>query len=248
MSRSGFSLIEALVSVAVVATLAALIIPVSKNAYAASSLAVSANNLRQLAAGTVSYLADNRHQFWKYRAPGEEPGVVWWFGFEPTASSSQPEGKRYFDATQSPLEGYLPASMRPDPSFTITGKAFKPKYRTGYLGVGYNVLLGGGWMGTAPIQSYWGLTNPAQTVVFATSAQVNTFQKPASAKNPLIEEFYGIDQNEISVHFRHHGQAMVVYASGSVGLLPMDEATRDKRAPKADIGRFAPKGNKKYLE
>ncbi|HEY5793293.1 MAG TPA: hypothetical protein VIS74_08340, partial [Chthoniobacterales bacterium] len=60
--------------------------------------------------------------------------------------------------------------------------------------------------------------------------------------------FYGIDQNEITVHFRHHGQAMVAFASGSVGFLPIDETTRDSRAPKASIGRFAPRGDKKYLE
>lgn len=35
----------------------------------------------------------------------------------------------------------------------------------------------------------------------ATSAQVNTFQEQASANNPMIEEFYGIDDRETTVHF-----------------------------------------------
>ena len=244
----GFTLLELLVSVAIVGVLAALLIPAASQAYAQSSLAVSAGNLRQLAAGTSSYLADNQHTFWKYRANGANGGTTWWFGNETTASASLPEGRRTFDASQSPLEGYLPAGFRPDPSFTVTGKAFKPKYQFGYLGIGYNILLGGGWLGTGKLKRYWDLPDPGKTVVFATSAQVNTFQAPASAKNPMIEEFYGIDQNEVTVHFRHHGQAMVAYASGSVGFLPIDEATRDSRAPKANIGRFAPKGSKKYLE
>lgn len=47
--------------------------------------------------------------------------------------------------------------------------------------------------------------------------------------------------------FRHGGHAMVAYASGNVGLLPMDETTRDRRAPDAEVGRFAPVGDTKYL-
>lgn len=83
--------------------------------------------------------------------------------------------------------------------------------------------------------------------MFATSAQVNTFQAPASAKNPMIEEFYGLDDKEVTVHFRHNGKAMVAFADGSCGFLPMDPSTLDQRDPKALIGRFAPPGSKTYL-
>ena len=63
----------------------------------------------------------------------------------------------------------------------------------------------------------------------------------------MIKEFYGFDQNEVTVHFRHAGFAMVAFANGSAGLLEMDESTRDRRAPKANVGRFAPVGSTKYL-
>jgi len=164
-----------------------------------------------------------------------------------------PEGQRSFDPAQSPLAGYVPAGIRPDPSFQLGGNAFKPKYQFGYIGIGYNVLLGGGWLGAAPCLTDWSLSNPSKVVVFATSAQVNNFQKPASSKNPMIEEFYGFDaggapfNNPASVHFRHHGYAMVAYADGSAGFLPMDETTRDNRLPTANIGRFAPIGSTNYL-
>jgi hypothetical protein len=95
--------------------------------------------------------------------------------------------------------------------------------------------------GPQPLR-YWDLSNPAETVVFATSAQVYPFRKEA-----VIEEFYGIDEKEVTVHFRHNGQAMVAFASGSAGFLPMDPSTRDSKAPEADVGRFAPKGSKKFL-
>ena len=90
---------------------------------------------------------------------------------------------------------------------------------------------------------YWDLENPAKTVVFATAAQVNTFQKPASARNPMIEEFYGFDDDRSkipSVHFRHNGHAMVAYATGSAGLIPMAASGKDRRAPEANVGRLPP--------
>ncbi len=249
MKKAGFSLVELLSATGIIAVLAALIVSASLMAYRKSSLAISANNLRQLAMGATSYLSENNYIFWKYRSPdpGGEPGVRWWFGFEPLASFSRPEGQRIFDPDRGPLGGYVPAGIRPDPSLVSGGKAFKPKYQFGYIGVGYNALLGGGAMGLGEASSYWSLGNPSKIVVFATSAQINTFQRPASPGNPMLEEFYLLDAREITVHFRHSGQAMVAFADGSVGFLPIDESTRDPRAPQANVGRFAPVGSSKYL-
>lgn len=145
------------------------------------------------------------------------------------------------------LGNYVPGGMRPDPSFAFCGKPFKPKFQFGYIGVGYNVLLGGGWLGKQEPLGYHALENPHEIVVFATAAQINTFQKPASAANPMVEEFYGFDEKETTIHFRHHGKAMVVFATGNAGFLEMDESTRDSRAPEANVGRFAPVGSLKYL-
>ncbi len=247
MRRAAFSLVELLVAVAIIVVLSAVAAPTVWGAYKSSSLAVSANNLRQLAAGAAAYLGDNNYVFWKYREGVAGQGVRWWFGFEPTASISASEGSRTFDPLNGPLSGYVPAGFRPDPSFGFSGKPFKPKYKFGYIGVGYNVLLGGGWLGAEAPVRYWELQNPAKIVVFSTSAQVNTFQRPASARNPMIEEFYGIDDREVTVHFRHNGQAIVAFANGSAGFLPMDESTLDRRAPSAQVGRFAPRGSSKYL-
>lgn len=245
--RHAFTLTELLVTVAIVVVLCSVAAPAVWGAYKASSLAVSANNVRLLSAGAAAYLGDNNYVFWKYREGVSGQGVRWWFGLEPTSSMTAAEGKRTFDPMKGPLAGYTPASMRPDPSFAFAGKPFKPKYQFGYLGVAYNVLLGGGWLGTTAPLRYWDLPSPGKIVVFSTSAQVNTFQKPASAKNPMIEEFYGIDDTQTTVHFRHNGQAMVAFADGSVGFLPMDPSTLDVRAPEANVGRFAPKGSTQHL-
>ena len=216
-------------------------------AYKASSLAVSANNIRQLAAGGAAYLGDNNYRFWPYASTNRvngASGVSWWFGFESSKSLGKAEGERTIDMENGPLGPYMPRNMAPDPSFSFAGKPFKPKYKFGYIGIGYNVLLSGanGWMpsGGPPLR-FWDLAKPGQTVVFATAAQINSFQKPASPKNPMIEEFYGFDDDTRkipSVHFRHNGSAMVAFADGSAGLIPMDPSLIDQRAPDANVGRL----------
>lgn len=247
---AGLTVIELLVSVAIIIVLAMVAVPAVWGAYKSSSLAVSANNVRQLAAGGAGYLSDNNYRFWPFLTKTSE-GNLWWFGLEPSNELGKPEGHRVIDMSAGPLGTYLPRNMAPDPSFHITGKPFKPKFAFGYIGLAYNVHLAGETNGRAvwetkvnspPPLRYWDLQKPGQTVVFATSAQVYPFQK-----NAVIEEFYGIDKSETTVHFRHNGQAMVSFADGSCGFLPMDPSTLDTRAPDAMIGRFAPKGSTKYL-
>ena len=259
MRRQGFTLIELLAVIGIVSLLIMLALGPVRGAFQSASLAVSANNIRQLTLGSVAYLADNQDRFWRYRetvlpTDGQEAGVRWWFGFETISSTRAPEGERQFDPDQGPLAGYVPAALNPDPSFGHTGRAFKPKYRFGYIGIGYNVLLADrdgnarhGWIGNSEPARSFDLARPEETVVFATSAQVNTFQPPATPNRPMIEEFYGIDDRETTVHFRHNGRAMVAFANGSTGLLEMDPDTLDRRAPHAQIGRFAPRGDMRYL-
>jgi hypothetical protein len=247
MRARAFSLIETIIATAVIVVLGACLAGAGWNVLKSSSLAVSASNLRQLTAGSCAYLAENNYTFWPYvSSDPDRPGRVWWFGFEP-ADSPAKEGERLLDPSGGPLGPYVPGGFLPDPSFRFSGKPFKPKFRFGYIGIGYNVRLGTGWLGKEKKKTYWELPDPGSIVVFSTSAQVNTFQAPASAKNPMVEEFYGLSETDVTVHFRHNGKAMVGFANGSVGFLPMDESTRDMNAPKADIGRFAPRGSTKYL-
>ncbi len=245
-NKSAVTLVELLVVIAVTTVLFAVAAPAVWGAYKSSSLAVSANNIRQLAAGGAAYLGDNNYVFWPYRSDTVVDGVQgtrWWFGFESAKSMSLPEGERSIDMDAGPLGPYMPRSMMPDPSFGFAGTPFKSKYKHGYIGVGYNVLLAGssGWMGRGAPKRYWDASNPATTVVFATAAQINSFQKPASANHPMIEEFYGFDDDRgkiPSVHFRHGSNAMVGFVNGSAGFIPIDPASRDRRDPEANVGRL----------
>ena len=250
--KNGFTLIELLAVIAIVLVLATVTAGAGWKVYESTSLAVSANNIRQLSAGGMNYLADNNFIYWHYRQDKPNGDICWWFGYELVASRYLPEGQRDFDASLGPLSGYIPKGIKPDPSFALGGNAFKPKYRNGYIGTGYNVLLGGGFLDMAPLQNHGQLRDPSKVVVFFTSAQVNTFQSPASAKNPMLEEFYGADDgssgNQASIHFRNNGKAMVSFATGNAGFLDMDQTTRDMRMPKANVGRFAPVGDTTYLK
>lgn len=247
MSARAFTLLELLASITIVIVLGAVVATAAWRIHEASSLAVSANNIRSLAVGGMGYLADNGNRYWRFRE-GTREGMVWWFGFETRASLKSPEGEREFDASRGPLAGYVPKNIRPDPSFALSGAAMKPKFRNGYIGTGYNTLLGGGWGGNEPTAHQLGIADPSRVVVFFTSAQVNTFQPPASRDNPMIEEFYGIDAKEATVHFRHRGKALVSFASGNAGFLPIDESTRNDVLPAANVGRFAPAGDTTWLE
>lgn len=257
MSARGFSVPELLAAVVIVLVLAGVIAGSGMKVYESASLATSANNIRSLAAGGLSYLAENNNTYWPWRFSHPNRDVTWWFGFESWGSQQGREGTRSFDPEKGPLAGYVPKGLRPDPSFAMKGGAFKPKYQAGYIGIGYNALLGGAMEGLFQsrnpqqaenwkLVNHGQLSNPAEVVVFCTSAQV-AFQPPASPTNPMIEEFYGIDHKEITVHFRHNGKALVSFATGNVGFLEMDESTRDNRMPRANVGRFAPVGDTKFL-
>lgn len=232
-NRDGFTLVELLVTIALMAVLAMTAAPAVMNAYVASGGAASANVISQLNAASQSYLSENGMTFWPY-STRTNGGTQWWFGFESSASLNSSEGKRWLDLSKGPLGPYIAASggMVKDPSFTRLGKSFKPKYGTVHFAFGYNLMLQG--------RSIISLDHPGRVPVFATCAQVNTFQAPASTKKPMIEEFYYFNATERTVHFRNGGNAMVGYADGSAGYLPMKEGSLDPRLPGANIGRLDP--------
>ena len=224
---------ELLVTISIVAVLAALLIPAVRSIYASSTDATSAHCIAQLNAAAQSYLAESNMTYWQYSSR-TNGGTQWWFGFESAASLSSPEGSRWLDLNQGPLGPYIAASggMARDPSFSRAGNTFKPKYGSTHFAYGYNLLL--------PGRSSLALTSPGKIPVFATCAQVNTFQAPSSAKNPMVEEFYYFNATEKTVHFRVGGQAMIGFADGSAGYLPMMAGTLDSRMPGANIGRLDP--------
>jgi prepilin-type N-terminal cleavage/methylation domain-containing protein len=239
--KKAFTLIELLVVMAIIAILGGLLLGVLSRAKIASARAISAHSLSQLIAAGRLYLNDNNNTFWPYQqaVPG---GVQWWFGFEASTSLREPEGQRICDYSKGPLGPYAIASdgIKTDPAFLAYNPRLKPKYQDGNYGYGYNVVLAADSAGKP--RNAMLVDAPSQMIVFATCAQVNTFQAPASVKNPMVEEFYMISDTQRTAHFRHGNDALAAFLDGSVRALSMDtdmlSGSCDIRIPSANIGIF----------
>lgn len=158
-----------------------------------------------------------------------------------------PEGQRTVDYSLGPLGPYASASggVKTDPAFLQYAPRLKPKYSNGNYGYGYNTVLSVDSSGTtSKPRTSLQVANHSQMVVFATCAQVNAFQAPASVNNPMIEEFYMVNDTQTTVHFRHGRKALAAFLDGSVRELDMTldmvPGSQDMRIPSANIGRLQP--------
>jgi prepilin-type N-terminal cleavage/methylation domain-containing protein/prepilin-type processing-associated H-X9-DG protein len=247
--RRAFTLLELLIVIAVAAVLVAMLVGQVHRVQQSGRQAASTSNLRQFAAAANLYLADHDGTFFPYRQTQADWSVTWWFGHETASSLGGAEGLRQLDKTGSPLYPYLQQSGRVEvcPGFIADKTIWKPKYNGASCGYGYNVLLGGRWMGTQPLVRLPELERPDKTIIFATCAQVNTFQPPASPGHPLVEEFYGLDQIFKTVHFRFEGRALVLFVDGHVQAMTMYPGTEDDRIPNSAVGRVTPIGSMEML-
>lgn len=241
-SCQAFTLIELMVVMLVLGVLLTLLAPGAMAVKRQTTLATSSSALRQLSIAAQTYLAENDGSFFRYREKANG-GTQWWFGFE-GATGPSAEGQRVLDKSKGPLGPYIvdSAGTVPDYAFTSMGASFKPKFKNGYFGFGVNTELTGGILGsdTNRLRRINQLPQPGKIVLFATCAQINTFQPPASTKNPKLEEFYMFNtkstEAKYAVHFRHSGRALVAYSDGSQGEIVGDPATFDKKLPKACVG------------
>jgi prepilin-type N-terminal cleavage/methylation domain-containing protein/prepilin-type processing-associated H-X9-DG protein len=232
-SFRGFTLVELLVVVAIVAILAALLLPVLGRAKRTAQQTACLNQLRQLGLAARLYWQDHRDEAFKYRGEAVDGGDVWWFGWLERGS----EGNRRLDATQGKLWPYLRANgVRHCPEFDFTAPRYKPKASGASWGYGYNLHLSSPVAGPSFVINR--VAHPSATVLFADAAQVNGFQAPASPDHPMVEEFYYVSAGERTVHFRHGKKALAVFIDGHVEpQTPMD-GSLDPRLPGETIGQI----------
>lgn len=255
-SAKGLTLIELLACSAILVALAAMVIPASLKLKRSGESAKCAHSLRQLSVATQLYVQDHNGFFFPYYEEMPDGSKRWYFGSETASSMGQGEGDREVDITDGPLYPYLNivGSVEICPAFPYGSNYWKPKFKGASFGYGYNQYL------SPPTQdnprsprrpkpiSIASIEKPSQVIVFGDCAQVNDFQAPASASNPLLEEFYSIDDTYKTIHFRHSGRANMLFVDGHVEAFEPEPNTLDSRLPSEIIGRITPRGSTKYLK
>lgn len=226
MKRSGgFTLIELLVTVAIIGVLIALMVPAVSKGRALGSRTVCQSNLRTLQMAFQSYLDDHDGRWFPWREETPE-GVLWYFGLEPKGGSTA-EGQRTLDKSRARLAQYLgptgaSGGVELCPSLPIRAPYFKRKFQYASYGYGINGYMLDGLQGAKAmgVLRMSQVQSPSETITWADAIQINTFQAPASPKNPMLEEWYFLDGQPLpKFHFRHARTLSAAFADQSVQVM-----------------------------
>jgi prepilin-type N-terminal cleavage/methylation domain-containing protein/prepilin-type processing-associated H-X9-DG protein len=266
-ARNGFTLVELLVVIGIIAVLIGILSPALIRARQQAQMIVCASNIRQLALANLLYANDN-HSFCVPAAAdifddlGDGQGGHYrWHGMRDAANQS-------FDPARGPLAPYLGASARVkncplfDPSIgTQTGNNFE----AGCGGYGYNEVYVGGrsdLYGYSPQSAATSaktaqITRPSETVMFTDAGIVQPLGSGAVVTEysfcepPFIQENPGpasTDRAWPSIAFRHHGRASVAWADGHVTAESLSFSNESygltpAQVQAAGVGWFGPNSN-----
>ncbi len=232
---SGFTLIELLITLGIISILVVMAATALNRGRTSAQRTRCASQIRQWGIASHLYWEDNLGRSFRYQLGSTNGGSLYWFGW----LQSGQEGSRQFDPSQGVLFPYIRDPILAFcPSIRDATQQLKHKAATLTPGYGYNLHLAPSAPdATLNIDS---LSEPSRIILFSDAAQINTFQPPASPSNPMLEEFYYVNANEATAHFRHLRTANVVHVDGHVTPVPFLENSIDLRMPRAFVGKLQP--------
>ena len=215
-----------------------MLLPALAKGKLSAQRAACESNLRQLGTAAELYWDDNGGNCFRYNSGTTNINGMqwdlWWFG---RLQHNGSEGQRAFDLSCGFLFPYLNGSnVRLCPSPVWSSPKFQLKGTNFIYSYGYNSYLGAN-----PLTTIGKITRPSDMVLFADSAEVNTFQGRASLLNPLFEEWYYLQTNGLAdCHFRHSQKANVIFCDDHVGTETMVSGSLDQRMPNLNTGKLRP--------
>lgn len=202
----GWTLLEILIVILIIGVLAALALPVFSRARERAIQAVCQNHLKQMGVAVRLYLQYNDNNYFPYHVDTNE-GSLYYYGLErPTSDPDVVE----IDVTRGYLFPYysLVSGVGRCPAFDSTTSA-GGKIEGATLGYGYNRW---GVAGTNASS----ISAPESIVLLADCAHVVWRRETPARLKLIVEEFPYVTPVEFTVHFRHAGQANVLFCDGHV--------------------------------